>query len=244
MLDELLGDLFVSLLARHRPQFATLFLNAGAHIQHHYMFNSSAYRGPRRNPTWYVAHGEDPLLEIYQAYDQLVERICRAYASARIVIATALHQEPYPNETFYWRLRDHAAFLASIGCTFESVEALMSRDFVIRFGTSKDAQTAAELLNGARLASEQRPVFTIDNRGQSLFCTLVYDCEIAPDDELFVNGKSIRFRPDVDFVAVKNAHHSGVGYLIDTGKASDLQPLPITQLFSSVIEHFGVQAPT
>src|SRR5207248_3468402 len=111
VLDELLGDLFISLLRRHKPQFASLFLNAGAHIQHHYLFNSSAYRGPRTNPKWYVPGGEDPLLEIYQAYDQLVAKIAQVYPSARLLIATGLHQEPYPNETFYWRLRDHAAFL-------------------------------------------------------------------------------------------------------------------------------------
>src|SRR5688572_25762224 len=47
VLDELQGDLFLSLLRRNAPQFATVFLNAGAHIQHHYLFNSAAYRGER-----------------------------------------------------------------------------------------------------------------------------------------------------------------------------------------------------
>ena len=44
----------------HRPDFASLFLNAGAHIQHHYMYDSACYQGPHRNPPGYVAAGCDP----------------------------------------------------------------------------------------------------------------------------------------------------------------------------------------
>jgi hypothetical protein len=38
LLDLLLNDVFVSLVRDKSPGFATLFLNAGAHIQHHYLF--------------------------------------------------------------------------------------------------------------------------------------------------------------------------------------------------------------
>jgi hypothetical protein len=241
-MDELLGDLFLSLVKEHRPQFATLFLNAGAHIQHHYLFSSKAYRGSRKNPVWYVAGEEDPLLEIYEAYDELLRRIIAAHPSARILIATGLHQDPYPKETFYWRLRDHAQFLTSVGCKFESVEPLMSRDFVIRFPGLREAEAATALLNGARLSSDNRPVFSADNRGQSAFCTLTYDRDIAHTDEILINAKRVGFRDQVSFVAIKNAHHSGIGYLIDTVEARSPAPLPVTQLFDSVVDHFGARA--
>ena len=33
-----------------QPDFSNLFLNSGAHIQHHYLFNSKAYVGDIKNP--------------------------------------------------------------------------------------------------------------------------------------------------------------------------------------------------
>ena len=39
VLDNLLADVFVSNWKKYKPDFANLFLNAGAHIQHHYLFN-------------------------------------------------------------------------------------------------------------------------------------------------------------------------------------------------------------
>src|SRR5205823_14058854 len=45
LLDLLLSDVFISLVRRKSPDFATLFLNAGAHIQHHYLFSAQCYRG-------------------------------------------------------------------------------------------------------------------------------------------------------------------------------------------------------
>jgi hypothetical protein len=39
ILDLLLADVFATEVRRTQPQFASLFLNAAAHIQHHYMFN-------------------------------------------------------------------------------------------------------------------------------------------------------------------------------------------------------------
>ena len=39
-LDLFLNEIHLSLLKKKRPNFSTLFLNAGAHIQHHYFFNS------------------------------------------------------------------------------------------------------------------------------------------------------------------------------------------------------------
>jgi hypothetical protein len=96
ILDELLADTFLSLVDSTRPQFSSLFLNAGAHIQHHYMFSSSAYSGERTNPGWYIDSEEDPLLEVYAAYDRIVERMFRAYPDARIIIATGLHRNRIP----------------------------------------------------------------------------------------------------------------------------------------------------
>ena len=104
-LDRFLADVFVRQWRRHQPDFASLFLNAAAHIQHHYMFSSAVYDGSNKNPDWYLAPGKDPLLEVYRVYDGIVRDVLSLPGGPRLMIATGLHQDPYPTELFYYRLR-------------------------------------------------------------------------------------------------------------------------------------------
>ncbi|MEL6216329.1 MAG: hypothetical protein AAFQ99_11720, partial [Pseudomonadota bacterium] len=227
-LDRLLADAFITQVRRTRPDFATLFLNAAAHIQHHYMFSSSAYEGELSNPEWHVRATDDPLLDVYQLYDQVVGDVRTHFPEARLMIATGLHQDPYHELAFYWRLRDHDDFLQRHDIAFENVDALMSRDFVV---TCADAEQAVR--TESQLASfsgdDGLPLFEIDNRGETLFVMLTYPKDI-PADFLYRYGAEQRtgLREAVAFVAIKNGKHNGIGYFCDTGapeKSGDRMPL-------------------
>jgi hypothetical protein len=229
-LDRFLADCFLLLWRRTRPDFATLFLNGAAHIQHHYLFNSAAYRGPHRNPPWYLPAGMDPVLEVYRLYDRVVAECLALEPSMRVMIATGLHQDPVDEPVFYWRLRDHAGFLAAIGCEFERVEPRMSRDFLIHCKDAASAKRTEERLLSRR-APDGEPLFEVDNRGESLFATLSYPHEIKPSDPL---------SRDVVFVAIKNGRHNGIGYFIDTDQsaAPGAEPIPLTELWSRMVSAF------
>jgi hypothetical protein len=229
-LDRFLADCFLLLWRRTRPDFATLFLNGAAHIQHHYLFNSAAYRGPHRNPPWYLPAGMDPVLEVYRLYDRVVAECLALEPGMRVMIATGLHQDPVDEPVFYWRLRDHAGFLAAIGCEFERVEPRMSRDFLIHCKDAASAKRTEERLLSRR-APDGEPTFEVDNRGDSLFATLSYPHEIKPSDPL---------SQEVVFVAIKNGRHNGIGYFIDTDRraAPGAEPIPLTELWSRMVSAF------
>ena len=242
LLDHVLADVFIRLVRSENPDFATLFLNAGAHIQHHYLFNSSAYSGENRNPAWYAAPGHDPLRDVYRLYDQLIGRIAKAFPDARLMLATGLHQEPYHATTYYWRLRDHAAFLARLGVEHIGVEPRMSRDFLI---TCADAQSAARAQSqlAAVCADDGTPLFEIDNRGRDLFVMLTYPNDIPPTMAAGSDTASIEnLRDHVAFVAIKNGEHDGIGYFCDTGSGTALRGARINlrSMPDRVIEAFGL----
>jgi hypothetical protein len=238
-LDELLADLFVSLLRRTRPHFASLFLNAAAHIQHHYLFNSAVYTGTQRNPDWYVPKGADPLLDVYASYDYALARIMSAFRDTRVLIATGLHQDPYPRESYYWRLKDHAGFLSAAAIRFSEINPLMSRDFVMRFSSSDQAAHAQKALEDARIAGDDCTVFECDNRGDSVFCTLSYDRSIPAGTRILLNGVELDFARATSFVAVKNGQHNGIGYLMDTDRRTQAGTIPLASVFELISEHFG-----
>lgn len=218
VLDLLLADTFVTQVRRQRPGFASVFLNGAAHIQHHYMFSSSVYDGPRRNPDWYLRPGRDPLLDIYRAYDRILGCVRRMLPSYRLMLATGLHQDPHEEITYYWRLRDHAAFLRKVGVPFANVQTRMSRDFLVECRDAGEAAKAQDILVGLR-AADGVPVFEVDNRGRDLFVMLTYPREIDATFELRSGNSSIEgFGADVVFVALKNGEHNGIGYFVDTGR--------------------------
>lgn len=242
LLDQLLSDLFVREVKRKKPNFATLFLNAGAHIQHHYMFNAQVYTGPFSNPAWYIDAASDPVLDVYQLYDRVVGQVRALFPAARLMIATGLHQDPHQDLTFYWRLKDHANFLQQANIRFNRVEPRMSRDFIIYFADPNAAALAEKRLKQIR-SIDGTALFDIDNRGDSLFVMLTWAHDITADFEYFVGNETKRnFRDQVAFVAIKNGAHNGVGYLIDTGEdATDTaRTIPLATLPERISQACGV----
>jgi hypothetical protein len=221
-LDQLLADVFVRSVRSAQPNFATLFLNAAAHIQHHYLYSSPAYSGPMKNPDWYVPDGEDPLFEVYALYDRVLADLRETFPTARIMIATGLHQDPHDAVTFYWRLKDHEAFLRRLGATFQSVEPRMSRDFLVVCSDEAEAlETERRLMNA--VAADGRPLFEIDNRGRDLFVMLTWPDDIPDTLSFSQEGCDLGpLKPHVAFVAIKNGQHNGVGYFSDSNASGPL----------------------
>jgi hypothetical protein len=243
ILDLLLADIFAAETRKTQPHFASLFLNAAAHIQHHYMFNSSAYRGERRNPDWYIAEHLDPVADIYRLYDDIVGQIRRQFPTARLMIATGLHQDPHREVTFYWRLKDHASFLRRLGVRFTNVDTRMSRDFVVNCGSENSAAAAECVLRTVKHESGA-PLFEVDNRGRDLFVMLTWSRDIDANFVYYVGGQRVLgFKDDVAFVAIKNGEHNGVGYFLDTGLRGGAHntSFPLTQLPAKVCEALDVE---
>ncbi len=241
LLDEMLADLFLREWNRTRPDFASAFLNAGGHLQHHYLFNSRQYDGPNRNPEWYIAADADPILDVYEAYDAIVGRVLALPGSPRCLIATGLHQVPVAKPEFYWRLRSPEATFRKLGLRVRSAHQRMSRDFMVEFDTPADAQAAQALLetcvgpDGVRIFGE------IENRGASLFVTLSYPSDIGRDFVVHHQGGALKgFRAQVVFVTPKNGEHGAEGFLYDSdGELPPGIPFPITGIFGLIDAHFG-----
>jgi len=242
-LDLMLADVFMAEHRRTLPDFSTLFLNAGAHIQHHYMFSAAPYGGPHRNPAWYVDPAHDPVFDVYDLYDRILGRVLRKMPGARLMLATGLHQNPQDKLTFYWRLRAHDEFLRKIRVPFQRVDPRMSRDFLVTCASETEARTAAARLEAA-VAVDGTPLFEVDNRGIDLFVMLTYPREITKGFSYKVAGETFHdLDADVAFVAIKNGEHDGIGYFIDSGapRATGTGSFPLAEMPARIASAFEVQ---
>jgi hypothetical protein len=239
ILDNILADVFITLWKKYKPDFSSLFLNAGAHEQHHYMFNSKVYKGEQQNPEWYIHPDDDPLLDILTEYDSILNKLMQL--NCRLFIATGLHQNPHLHNTFYWRLKDHAEFLRLVGINnYAAIHPRMSRDFLVNFNSASEAAQAQEKLK--KITLNNIPLFDIDNREKSLFIELVYDNNIEAGSFIKMDDAvtDIDLKKYVSFVAIKNGEHDGTGYLIDTANqinASDT--IMIKDVFNEIVNSFN-----
>jgi hypothetical protein len=241
-LDLFIHDLHMRLWRRRQPAYSSLFLNAGAHIQHHYIHNSEAVPPEgKTNPAWYIDQTDDPFRDMLVVYDRILSDYMVLDPSIGVVVATGLTQKPYPETTFYWRLRDHAAFLKRVGIAFTSVAPRMTRDFLVEFETTADAQRAKHILSEMVGAADGEQIFgEIEDRGLSLFVTLTYPKDAS--DGLIVRGIGEPFdlAPELAFVAIKNGMHDGRGFLTLRGDIS-VRVCPeshVKEINNLVLDHF------
>jgi len=245
LLDLLLHDLHWRMFNAKRPNFSTLFLNAGAHIQHHYFFNAEPLRedSPKKNPSWYVPESADPLADVLGLYDLIVGEYFER-TDTEVVLATGLAQKPYDRVKFYYRLNRHADFLRGLGITFKGVFPRMTRDFLIEFESVQQAKAAQDVLVGVRVVGGGEPLFgEIDNRGSSLFVTLTYPQEITEQTQYQAGDRKAALLPEVSFVAIKNGMHQEEGFAFFTPGAAKHAPADkahVAQLAGTLKDYFDL----
>ena len=237
ILDSLLSDVFIALLKKHNPDFSNLFLNSGAHIQHHFLFNSTAYKGKLKNPDWYCPKEYDPLLKVLSEYDKVIGRLTKI-KDLKLIVATGLHQQPHGHLTFYWRLKEHIPFAKIIGIkNFTEILPRMSRDFLMKFNNEEDAVTGEKLLNSFYATKDDIKLFDVDNRGLSLFVEMVYPNDINKSDSIYSKDSMFvlhNFKSYLAFVAIKNGEHNGIGYLTSNFDLKLENRIPLTSLKSVI----------
>lgn len=225
-LDLLLFDVHWSLYRSKRANFSFLFLNGGAHLQHHYFLNSELLNdiSHPKNPSWYCDSDNDPILDMLDLYNSLVGEILER-SDLHPLIVTGLSQEKSNMPFFYYRLKDHSDFLKMCGIEFDKVEPRMSRDFLVTFSSEQNAETAQLTLSSIMVGPQDVPLFgEIDKRENSLHVTLTYHAEIVRGTKVVIGERCEDLLPLVSFVALKNGIHQSKGWAFFPGKFPVLLP--------------------
>ncbi len=220
LLDYILNNIHLSFINKHKPNFSSIFFNAGAHIQHHYFFNSKLLKNQNlKNPTWYIHQEEDPILDMIKFYDDILIDYYNNN-SYDILIATGLSQVPYDREKYYYRLKKHKRFLKILNIDFKNVLPRMTRDFLIEFNNQEDLKKCLIRLETINKLNNKN-VFNYDIRKYTIFVTLAISEKVTPESELILeNNKKINIYNEVSFVALKNGMHCEKGYILSKGDIS------------------------
>jgi len=215
LLDLLLSDIHLSLRKQKKIEFTSIFLNAGAHIQHHYLINSIENSNNKRNPKWYLSKNDDPFKDMLLVYEVILKNI--VLNKGKKIVATGLTQKLFKNPIYYYRLNNHEDFLKKIDISFKNVNPRMSRDFLITFDKIDDLINCKKILSSIFNKKKNKRVFEIlDSVSETeLFVSLTYPYEIKKSSSFInlSNNEEIKIFKDVSFVAIKNADHDQKGFL-------------------------------
>ena len=235
-LDYFIHKIHLELFKEKNPDFSSIFFNAGAHIQHHYFFNSEF--SEKSNPDWYLEKKYDPFHEMILVYEKIIGDYLEL-KNAEVIFATGLGQKEFEIPVIYWRLKNHANFLKKLNVSFSKVFPRMTRDFLIEFESKEDTNKCFETLSKIQDEDGKKLFGEIDKQNNSLFVTLTYPDDIK--DKTFLGiTKNLLLEEELVFVAMKNGEHISDGKVFTT--LSDLgfkkKEFYITELFYIVDTFF------
>lgn len=244
VLDYLMHLIHVHFLKKKLINFSSIFFNAGAHIQHHYFYNTKYLNSLQKNPEWYIKSSCDPFEDMLDVYDQIIGDYLKLNKNQnQLLISTGLRQVPYNMTKFYYRLKSHSSFLKKINIKFLKILPRMTRDFEIIFDNDLDLKNAKNILENIKSKKDDLNIFDeIEKRDRSLFVTLTYPHEVKNGDYIFVNNKlELNFFNETVFVAIKNGMHDTKGYVFYSPN-SNIQlperPVHISKLHDMILNHF------
>ena len=244
VLDYLIHLIHINFLKKELPDFSSIFFNAGAHIQHHYLFNTKHINDLPKNPKWYISSSYDPIEDMLEVYDKIIgDYLKLSKNNKKLMISTALRQTPYNKIKFYYRLKKHSLFLNKLGIKHLKVLPRMTRDFEIIFENNLDLASAKNILKNIKCEKNDLIIFSeIEKRDKSLFVTLTYPHEIKKNDNLIINKKMIiNFFDEVVFVAIKNGMHDSKGYVFCSPNSNlkiPSKPVHVSKLYDLILNYF------
>ena len=185
-LDFILVLLHQNLIAKNKTDFSSIFLNAGAHLQHHYFLNSNVINNSS-NPNWYLDNNLDPILETFLLYEELVYSY--KILGHKVILMTGLQQIPIQNSEFYYRLDNHRFFLDFLGIDYKDVLPRMTRDFEVLFSSNDQRDFASKALSNIKDKNDEKLFGEIEIRDKSIFCSLTFNKEILKTKIFFYKGE-------------------------------------------------------
>lgn len=221
LFEYLLNNIHLNNIKKYKPDFTSIFFNSGAHIQHHYYFNS-IFSDKIKNPSWYINKKYDPIFEMLKFYDEIIFEY-QKNKNYDLVIATGLRQVPYDRIKYYYRLKNHNDFLNKILVKYKNVIPKMSRDFIITFVDNESTNNAEKIFNQINQLNDKK-IFYTDKRDNSIFVALIINDQIDDGYEILINNDiSINFSEYVNFIAIKNGMHDQQGYFYSNFEQIDLK---------------------
>lgn len=239
ILDLLLFDIFINQQKKGNYTYSSIFLNAGAHIQHHHLFDSECYQGDSSNPESYSKASKtriDPLFEVFKIYDDFLKEILSL--NCKFSVTTGLQQIENKVPYCQYRFINHQKSLSKLSIEYDSVVARMSRDFTLFYSSFEHLEANVQKLNKIKIRDNNLFDIDVDTESLSVFVKISWTNDIEAFKNISIDNESIDIIKQVSLVSVENSIHTSEGWHIrnfDNNDAS--QKVPIWSLKEVILRN-------
>ena len=232
LFDFLSFEIYNHYLNKNNFDLSLLFINGGAHIQHHHLlkFDQSSNEYPN-----------DPY-SVYLKYLDMFLQEFRHNNKYNLLLISGLSQKIIEKPIYYYRLNDHKKFLMELGIKFKNVQTLMSRDFVIHFNDNSKIDDAINKLSELRASNDEKLFGDFKKYEHKLFLSCTFQTKL---DNKYINLFSNKYflKDILNFVAIKNSvHHNNCyfNYFGEFKNALSLHKISnITDFYSFFLNFYG-----
>lgn len=218
LLDLLVFDIFYFYKDKRNFHYSSVFLNAGAHIQHHYFFDSKYYKenhGKSLNPKSYSSLATkklDPIFQIYKLYDHLSKDINDLNKNNNILVTSGLQQKENLSPYYQYRLRDYVKFLNTFKIKYKAIEKKMSRDSYIYFNNKDEYLFAITSLKKFLINGNSLFKIKENKKEHAIFLQVAYRGEINEFSNVFYDDKPLNLLKSISLVSIENTIHRSDGW--------------------------------
>jgi hypothetical protein len=251
ILDQLSLDLFASLFKEYKPDFSTFFSNSTAHLQHSYWRHMDPGAFTVKPSQSDMPIYGDAIFLGYKAMDKMLGRLQSLVGPRDLLIfATGLSQQPFLRKEadggqHFYRLRNVEAFLKMLDVEYQSVEPVMTHQFMMRFENDAQSQHAAKQLNALQLNGV--PAFDLHDHGEKgIYFGLQAHHQLSPDEHLtslLTNERWKFFELAYQIEAIKSGCHHPDGMLwFQTGQHYNAGRCSILDVYPTLLDLFEQSA--
>ena len=204
--DLINATIFASYYNKTKPDFAVLFLNSLAHLQHHKWTDADSL--------------SKEMVVAFKLFDDILGIIFDIIPFDQpVIVANAFTQYcSYDQNEFLYRQKNPEKFLKTAGISFNQVEQAMTNDGHVFFENHNDALTAGEILGSATV--NEKLVFHVEydktSPGKIFFQVILWD-HLEESSQLLINGKKIPFFDLFDRVTRRSGSHLQRGDVFSNG---------------------------
>lgn len=254
ILDRLQWDVFQHYWQRHKPTFATFFLNSTAHFQHLYWRNMDSEPFAVKPKPEEQQEYSEAIAFGYEQMDVIVGK-CLALAdpNTSVVLATGLSQQPFlkyeeVGGKVMFRPIDVDAFQKYVGIEGNPEFApVMAEQFYLNFATDAEAEKATRQLLALRW--NETPVFLARQKGREVFAGCAVHVNV-PSDAVITNEKGETTRFFEQFyccnVVKSGMHHpDGIFWVRQPGISARVhhEKVPLRQVAPTLLTLMGRPVP-
>ena len=208
LFDKLISDIFLKKIKSVDYDISSIFLNAGAHIQHHYLLSSRFVKNTN-NPKWYLKEKYDPIQDYLLAYDKILGNFLKL-KNYEILLMTGLSQSQINEPIFYYNLKNPNTFFSKINIYPRKIIKRMSRDYTLEFNDLNIMSQSINILKNLKIGDLN--FFSIKSKENKIFLEIIYPKEVIDTDRIIINNIKINVKEELVFLAIKNSIHNQKGY--------------------------------